>query len=215
MNIFFKVFSYLIAISNIFCYKIDSFSVWTETNGQLTSKTIYYNRLITHFASLAYDATVFVAFMNYLTLTTIVILNILIYIEFRRLLDAKRRLLMNRKAISIIEDGTQLNSVAPLQAESLVDEEREKEMLRRTLVMTLWVSVFFAVDRLVKSVYRSLLFFFGSSSIYTYYLSTLSYFIDMIVFSSFFFIYLRTNTMFRKKFKEITMKIVLFMNKIF
>ena len=215
MNLFFKVFSYLIAISNIFCYKIDSFSVWTENNGQLTLKTIYYNRLITQFASLAYDATIFVAFMNYLTLTTIVILNVIIYIEFRRLLDAKRRLLMSRKAISIIEDGTQLNSVAPLPAESLVDEEREKVMLRRTLVMTLWVSVFFAVDRLVKSVYRSLLFFFGSSSIYTYYLSALSYFIDMIVFSSFFFIYLRTNTMFRKKFKEFTMKIVLFMNKIF
>lgn len=204
----------MIAISNIFCYKIDSFSAWTETNGQLSWKTIYYNRLITQFASLAYDATVFVAFMNYLTLTTIVILNVLIYIELRRLLDAKRRLLINRKTINIIEDGTQLNSVAPLPAESLMDEEREKEMLRRTLVMTLWVSVFFAVDRLVKSVYRSLLFFYGSSSIYTYYLSALSYFIDMIVFSSFFFIYLRTNTMFRKKFKEITMKIALFMNKI-
>lgn len=204
----------MIAISNIFCYKIDSFSVWTETNGQLSWKTIYYNRLITQFASLAYDATVFVAFMNYLTLTTIIILNVLIYIELRRLLDAKRRLLINRKAINLIEDGTQLNSVAPLPAESLMDEEREKEMLRRTLVMTLWVSVFFAVDRLVKSVYRSLLFFYGSSSIYTYYLSALSYFIDMIVFSSFFFIYLRTNTMFRKKFKEITMKIALFMNKI-
>lgn len=199
----------MIAISNIFCYKIDSFSVWTENNGQLTWKTIYYNRLITQFASLAYDATVFVAFMNYSTLATIVILNVLIYIELRRLLDAKRRLLTNRKTINIIEDGAQLNSVAPLPADSLVNEEREKEMLRRTLVMTLWVSVFFAVDRLVKSVYRSLLFFFGSSSIYTYYMSALSYFFDMIVFASFFFIYLRTNTMFRKKFKEITMKIAL------
>ena len=163
---------------------------------------------------------------NYAFLVILIVLNVLIYVELRKMLENKRRIIgkwltVNRKrriraeGTSNQEEGPVVasattTSITPIQVLSYLPmqrvaenmENREKESLKRTLIMTLWVSILFSSDRLIKCVYRTIVFI-NSNSRLAYYLNAFSFFFDLIVYSSFFIVYMRTNKMFNKKFYQI------------
>lgn len=84
-------------------------------------------------------------------------------------------------------------------------EAQGKKSLRRSLIMTLWVSLIFSTDRLVKCVYRSVLLFAPLSPV-TFYLNACSFVFDALAYSSFFFVYMNTNKIFKRTFYEIFLR---------
>lgn len=81
-------------------------------------------------------------------------------------------------------------------------EAQEKKSLRRSLIITLYISLIFSSDRLIKCVYRSVVLVMPLSR-YTFYLNAISYIFDTLAYSSFFFVYMSTNKIFKRKFYEI------------
>lgn len=187
----------------------------------MTTLRYYYIRLDNGLQFLIVLATLTIIVPNYAFLIILIVLNVLIYVELRKMLENKRRIIgkwltVNRKR-RIRAEGTSNQEEGPVVASAttasitpiqvlpylpMQRENREKESLKRSLIMTLWVSILFSSDRLIKCVYRTIVFI-NSNSRLAYYLNAFSFFFDLIVYSSFFIVYMRTNKMFNKKFYQI------------
>lgn len=181
--------------------------------------------------------SILVPVANYITFSLLVLLNILIYRELRRMMDAKKRLIIavqttsthssmtNRRSIDISLSTLQQpsgveganrpsvilrarskrgDSIAPAELMIISSpEDKTREFLSRVLIMVFWTSLVFVVDRVVKVSYRSVYILYSSTSPITHILNAISCICDMIVYSSFLFIYIRTNKLFRRKFFQI------------
>ena len=156
--------------------------------------------------------------------------NILNYLELRKLMEKKRKMI-GRSSLrgslrgsdgstgvilvqprSSIQSTNQqqrsqkTNSIKPVVRTSIDRNEiQEKRTLRRSLIMTLWISSIFSFNRFIKVVYRTMVFV-NQYSPYTYYLNAIAYFIDLFMYSSFFFVYMKTNKVFKKKFFQIFLR---------
>ena len=221
----------MIAIVNLITYKIDYYTTWTlQSNGQLTWRLIFFTYLSSQTKGLNILSAVFVSIMNYGILVILIVLNVLIYIELRHIMEAKKRLVIAKSTTTRLSvanldsvlsnvgttpavprmirfESKRGSSVAPAELMILSSpEDKAKEFLTRALIMAFWTSFIISVNRLVKVSYRSLQYWYDPNSIYTYYLYVLSSICDMIVYSSFIFIYMRTNKLFRKKFYQIILR---------
>lgn len=75
---------------------------------------------------------------------------------------------------------------------------------KRTLIMVLWVSVMFSSSRLVSAI-ANLVLLFLEDSIYNWWTTAFSFFYLCCVYASYFFVYMRTNKLFRRRFYRIFM----------
>lgn len=230
---------------NIFAYKIDSYTTYIiDARGRQSWQVVYYNYFYRQTTGAAVLASLVVIIINYVTLVLLVLFNMLIFLELRRVIDAKKRLIIatpntdtmptisyqNPNTLETLTDqqGPQSkhqqthqqqrqhrpslimhrsqrgNSIAPAELMIIASpEDKGREFLTRVLIMTLWTSLMVSIDRFVKVAYRSFIYWNSASSVYAYYLGAISYVCDMLVYSSFLFIYIRTNKLFRRKFSQI------------
>jgi hypothetical protein len=215
----------IVSIPNIFVNEIISTTVYNVgPNGQTTWNTVYYNRQSNN-KFLYYYSSALVIISNYVFLVILITLNTLIYMEFKKLMENKKKMVSKVHVLIRVEEqspsnkSNRLNSlqttnnrINSLQADSalaiaasLRREREEKESIRKTLIVTLWVSIVFCLDRFFKAVNRTVTLTY-QYSIYNYYITVVSYFIDVFVCSTYIFIYLRTNKMFKKQFYKIFLR---------
>lgn len=88
------------------------------------------------------------------------------------------------------------NVIGPNLRSSLSDESKKS-----TLIMVLWVSVVFSASRVFYAVSNLLLLLMEDSAYYVW-ASAFCYFFSACTYSSYIFVYVRTNKLFRKKFYE-------------
>jgi hypothetical protein len=172
--------------------------------------------LVSNQPSLTLIATVFLVISNYVFLVILIVINWLIYRELKRIMTKKNFIVGNlsnlktayHDSLVMTEDHRHINAIAPtliIHTNSDYQEAKGKSSVRRSLIMTLWISVIFSSDRFMKCVYRTMVLInpFWQATIY---LNAVSYIFDMIVYSSFFFVYMHTNKMFKKKFYQIFLR---------
>lgn len=219
MNYYFLVVSFLISISNIFVYKIESYEVlttYTNDDNEVKQewKTIYYNVLSWDYPILVYISLSVLIVGNYLFLLLLVVLNALIYVELRKLM-VKKSSMVYKKRNKPKRDGEPTSSISDTRSKSEQSpsnnsntkelDHLEKESLRKMLIMTLWVSLVFCSNRLVFGISLTVLLLF-QNTVYQYYMSAFTYFWDMLVYSSYFFVYMNTNKSFKKTFYRIFLR---------
>lgn len=157
---------------------------------------------------------------NYVFLAILIAINVLIYSELKRTMAKKQQLIITYRRINPLkkrsksesiktsnnEHHIKLSVIAPfIQTQCESSGNREKNTLRRLLIMTLWISTLFSLDRFVKCLYRTVVVIYPLKP-FTIYLNAVSYVFDMLIYSSFFFIYMRTNKVFRRKFYQIFLR---------
>lgn len=232
----------LIHIPFTFAYQIQSISI--ERNISSSRKVVevfYFSQLVNNKPLVLY-VTCVIGISSYFSFVLLFALNLLIYLELRKIMEKKKRLMMLRRtgsdimapptpvaavlpvrkshvssskknttsssaSVYVIGAGGNSNKIVPVVVEAsgkLISsaDQHQRESLRRSLIMTLWLSLIFSTDRFVKTIYRTLVLIQPVSPV-SYYLNAFSLFFNIIVYSSFFFVYMRTNKMFRKKFYEI------------
>ena len=79
------------------------------------------------------------------------------------------------------------------------------ESQRKTLIMVLWVSLFFCTGRFVSAV-ATLILLLMQATFYNWWASAFNFFFMAVVYASYFFVYMRTNKLFRKKFYKIFLR---------
>ena len=79
------------------------------------------------------------------------------------------------------------------------------ESQRKTLIMVLWISVVFCTGRFA-SVVSNLILLFMQDTVYNWWASAFNFFYMALVYATYFFVYMRTNKMFRKKFYKIFLR---------
>lgn len=216
---------------NIFLYQIDTvFYFELDDHGETTIYKYYYSRLNSN-SLYVLICTAVLLITSYSPFIVLIVLNALIYVELRRVMARRKNIIgpsatgtikpeeLSSKSASLahrrptIFGGTSNFNEVSMKTASLAvatkdaksREAQEKKSLRRSLVMTLWVSLIFSLDRLVKCVYRLVVIFMPLSPI-TYYLNAVSFLIDSLTYISFFFVYMKTNKMFKNKFYEIFLR---------
>lgn len=218
----------LLGLVSLFTYAIDPFPVVTaDSNGTTKTEIYYYSHAVTNQPILTQIATVLLIISNYVFLVILIVVDGLIYNEFRRIV-VKRRIvidhtsktdpdsmristfgLASRVTDSIgpvaIGPAASASAAAAIHTSSDYQKARERSLLRRSLVMTFWISVLFSLDRFMKCIYYTSVLTnpTGKSTIY---LNAVSYVFDMIIYSSFFFVYMQTSKMFNKKFYQIVFR---------
>ena len=176
----------------------------------------YYSRSQTDSPILSLLLIIIVGVSTYVFFVVLVSINILNYRELRKIMENKKRMLGRPSLRAVIDVQPRSSLRTSNQSNRTAQEEmarvrielrqsEEKNVLRRSLIITLWVSVIFSVNRFVKLVYRTMVFVNQFSPV-TYYLNVLSYLLDLVMYSAFFFVYMRTNKMFNKKFYEIILR---------
>ena len=207
---------------NLFLYTTDPFPIVSlNSNGTRIVQYFYYSHLINNQA-LVVTATVWIVITNYVFLVILIILNILIYMELKKIMAKKRLMTVGDGNNTLksesesaktkhskrnnVDGSLELNSISQsVHTSTHYKKAKERSSVRRSLVMTLWISVIFSSDRFMKCVYRTMILInpFWQATIY---LNAVSYIFDMIVYSSFFFVYMHTNKMFKKKFYQIFLR---------
>lgn len=200
----------------------------------------YFTRLISN-TVFVLICTIVISVTNYLSFILLIILNLLIYNELRRVI-ARRKQIIGQSSYQTKTDDSQKNSnsesfKSPVAVKASISgqgagdislnamntslntggggvsgvmrtksrEAQERKSLRRSLIMTLWVSIIFSSDRLVKVIYRTVVLVMPLART-TFYLNAFSYICDIVVYSSFFFVYMKTNKIFKKKFYEMFLR---------
>jgi hypothetical protein len=79
------------------------------------------------------------------------------------------------------------------------------ESQRKTLIMVLWISLVFCTGRFA-SVVSNLILLFMQDTVYNWWASAFNFFYMALVYATYFFVYMRTNKMFRKKFYKIFLR---------
>ena len=79
------------------------------------------------------------------------------------------------------------------------------ESQRKTLIMVLWISLVFCTGRFA-SVVSNLILLFMQDTFYILWDSAFNFFYMALVYATYFFVYMRTNKMFRKKFYKIFLR---------
>lgn len=215
-----------------FFYQVDSFQwVSTNSNGTRIEQTYYYSHLNTNYPGLVLVSTVSILIIGYTSLIIIIIVNILIYKELKKMMLRKRILMTglaknglddfsfgqqrmsitNRKVSNVMFTNRSIsmpnnpNNRNSIQFQQQKRENQERESLKRILIMTLWVSLIHLTSRILKGVYRLAVIFYPYSPI-IYYMNAFSFLSDALTYSSSFFVYMRANKMFRKKFFQIFLR---------
>ena len=196
-----------------------------DSNGEITWTKMHFNRVISSNKILYYYSTSLLIIANYVFLVILIVLNTLIYMEFKKLMANKKKMVSKVHVLIRVEEqspsnkSNRLNSlqttnnrINSLQADSalaiaasLKREREEKDSLRKTLIVTLWVSIVFCFDRFVKAINRTFNLI-DSTSPPNSYSTAISYFCDVFVCSTYIFIYLRTNKMFKKQFYKMFLR---------
>lgn len=187
---------------------------------------MHFNRVISSNKILYYYSTSLLIIANYVFLVILIVLNTLIYMEFKKLMENKKKMVSKVHVLIRVEEpspsnkSNRINSLQTLTnnrinslqadsalaiAASLRREREEKDSLRKTLIVTLWVSIVFSFDRFVKAINRTFNLI-DSTSPPNSYSTAISYFCDVFVCSTYIFIYLRTNKMFKKQFYKIFLR---------
>lgn len=220
----------LLGLVSLFTYAIDPFPVvTTDSNGTAKTDTYYYSHVVTNQPILTQIATAILIISNYVFLVILIVVDGLIYSEFRRIV-VKRRIVIDHTsktdpdsmristfglASRVTDSLAPVNAIGPVASASAAaaaihtssdyQKARERSLLRRSLVMTFWISVLFSLDRFIKCIYFTSVLTnpTGKSTIY---LNAVSYVFDMIIYSSFFFVYMQTSKMFNKKFYQIVFR---------
>ena len=212
-----------ISISFTFAYQINSISVPTmnvDSNSPSEQQfdVFYFSQLVNNRPYVLF-ITSFIAITSYASFILLLVFNLLIYFELRSIMKKKKSMIgitrkfratVDNRSITkysptfFISGSVNNNKVAPTNGDDsrIKTIDQQKESLRRSLIMTLWVSVIFCMNRLVKTIYRTIVIV-NPISAFTYYLNAFSYFCDILLYASLFFVYMKTNKMFAKKFKQI------------
>lgn len=204
-------------------------------NGMQTIIELYRNRIDPTSIVLVYISYTVVIFSNYIFLIILIIVNVLIFIELRKLMAKKIKMTKKNQvtAIVVIEKKTEMSnahSLEPTKSTAVSGthgtatsntkkpaaprksiqtnkphESNEQETQRKTLIMTLWISVVFCSHRLAYAI-ANLILIVDEGSALNDYASAVFYFYGSLVYSSYMLVYYVTNKIFRKKFNEIILR---------
>lgn len=154
-------------------------------------------------------------------------MTLLIVYELRKTIE-KRRRVMSRwssivlSSITIPRVGTEFassiltiarqrkqvisaNSPGLHPVSQFVFKVEKDKLFRRSMVMCLWISIIFSIDRFLKAVNLTFMSFYVLSP-FTFYLNAFTHFTGLFAASIFFFVYMNTSGMFRKKCYRIFLK---------
>lgn len=174
---------------------------------------------------LVYITYTVVIFSNYLFLIILIIVNLLIFFELRKLMTKKIKLkktfanalepkdettdapstlitTITKFAKAKVEPAATAKKKASTQHSTLSNEE---ETQRKTLIMTLWISVVFCSHRVAYGVANAILVLYEGTALNDY-ASAFFYFYGSLVYSSYLLVYYMTNKIFKKKFNEIVLR---------
>lgn len=207
--------SFVLCLSIVYVDRIISYNCF-DINTQLL-KTVYYRLIVNNRSPITYLAKFLTIVSNYAILIILVIVNILIYIELRKIM-AKKKSLKGEVVIPMAKlshPSTQApRSSSEQPTVAVVNHYPTKTICRRsnrnesfksqrkTLIMVLWVSFAFGFSRLSLAI-GAIVAFYSFGSVYNYYVGTFNFLIISIVYISQSFIYFRTNKIFKKMFYEI------------
>ena len=104
----------------------------------------------------------------------------------------------SKSVITVVESLTPKKDVK----KEMDNNERSK---RKTLIMVLWVSIVFSSSRFVFGI-ANLSFLLLPYSMFNWWAQAFNLFYSSCVYTSYFFVYMKTNKHFRKKFYEIFLR---------
>lgn len=195
-------------------FEIKSFNLTSlDTRGVTQINQTFYFLQFTKQAHFAWTTTCIYSIGNYAVLLALFTLNTLIYFELRKTIINRRHMITNLSIIMMSSTivlqrmGATNNTSFILPqvmspASVALRREERKRSLRRSLVMCLWISLIFSVDRTIKAINRTCMFFDANSSV-SFFLNAFGYLSGNVVRISFLFVYMRTNKMFCRKFYEL------------
>lgn len=227
------------------CLSFEAYSTTylTISNDTWYWQTRYDNNLDFNQPILVLFALIVLIISNKLFLIVLVVVNVLLYVELRKIMRKKSKL-VNKNALNVqlsrVVSGTMGNdelsntgsavtgldlnpidiinmglnnmgsstgSVIPRLPRKKKKKQRndELESQKKTLVMVLWVSLVFCTSRLVFAI-ANLILLLMPGSVYNWYASAFNYFWTCVVYGSYFFVYMRTNKIFKKKFCQIFLR---------
>lgn len=135
----------------------------------------------------------------------------------RRLAGNKRNFVLEAKPTESSRRNTQQtsnrmtgNSIVPIDSEANVPaldrmSRQEKKALKKTLIMFLWISVFFCSSRLTYDIENIVNVLAPNSFIFAV-VHVVDYFWTSFVYLSYLFVYLSTNKIFKKNFFRIFLR---------
>lgn len=198
--------------------------------GMQTVIQVWRNRIDPTNMILVYISYTVVIFSNYIFLVILVVVNVLIFIELRKIMVKKIKMTKKTKNKQVLSKTNSIESktettnvrtivVVPAQSKSSkitpgtsktnnkvqVVESSEQEVQRKTLIMTLWISVVFCSHRLAYAIANMILIVAEGTALNEY-ASAFFYFYGSFVYSSYMLVFYMTNKIFRKKFNEIILR---------
>ena len=102
---------------------------------------------------------------------------------------------------------SEVNNTCPMLLTTMSSRRKEANLETRkmTLIMVLWVSVVFSSSRFVN-VIANLCLLLLKDTVYNWWASSFNLFYASLVYISYFFVYFKTNKIFRRKFCEIFLR---------
>lgn len=191
-----------------------AFQVQEETyviiqNGVETVYTVWRNRIDPSNMVLVYITYTVIIFSNWIFLIILIVVNIMIFVELRKLMAKKLKLI--KKKTNVVEPKSEITNVSVItvypkgEKKPHHESSQEQESMRKTLIMTLWISVVFCSHRLAYAIANILLLFYEGTPINEY-ASAAFYFYGSLVYSSYIVVYYLTNKIFRRKFNQLILR---------
>lgn len=114
--------------------------------------------------------------------------------------------LTNDGSLTTVETITSLNYILDsLKTTTTKTTSQDEQSQRRTLIMVLWVSVVFSTSRFVFAI-SNLILLLLQDSVYNWWATGFNFFYASCVYGSYFFVYMKTNKLFRKTFYQIFLR---------
>lgn len=184
----------------------------------------FYTHLNTARRIHAYISIFMALIFNQMFLVVLVIINVLILIEMRRIMKKKENmeggptLMMKRMSVTMTMWKVAPSSTAISNSKDLSvignnrGERSQYDMIRKyakkcdaerkMLIMFLWISLCFCSSRFIDAIY-GLVVLFASGTLGCAIIEVVNYFWSSIVYSTYFYVYFRTNLIFRRTFLRI------------
>lgn len=212
--------SFLLGLSLLFVTNVNNL---TCLNSSSNAISYYYRTYNTSNTFLTAIATFILVVSNYIFVIIMVVVNVLLYVELRRIMNRKRLIMLDgggRSTVNKNRLGTKnsigatvsvTGAVATVKIGDVVvvnnkgRNNKEKESKQNALVMVLLVSIVFSVNRL-SLVLVSVSALVASNSIFNVYLSAFSILMAPLTYTCQSFIFYRTNKVFRKQFNKIILR---------
>lgn len=183
-------------------------------------ETTYHIHLNFHNKVLSFASMFIVIILNNVFLIILIVVNVLILYESRKLMERKKYLGKNsfmtimaltNPSVTVTRNNSNLGNelkvkpctVHPLQCsiekEIKRRQRQNKKALRKILIMFLWISLIFCSSRFLFSIFCLALLFYPDTVFYSI-MDFSNYFWASIVYSSYFYVYFKTNKTFRAIF---------------